>query len=70
VVVSAAEREQLARATVNRPRKYVERARIVLALADRQPAQDIGVSRPTDRQASRKAPIASSMKRKRWAGEP
>ena len=53
VVLSAAEREQLAAivADRNRPRKHVERARIVLASADRhsaqQVAQGIGVSRPT-----------------------
>ena len=53
VVLSAAEREQLAAivADRNRPRKHVERARIVLASADRhsaqQVAQRIGVSRPT-----------------------
>jgi len=53
VIVSAADREQL-QAIVgdrNRPRKHVERARIVLASADRGPAQRIaagvGVSRPT-----------------------
>jgi transposase len=53
VVLSTAEREQLAAiaADRNRPRKHVERARIVLASADRHPAQrvaqSIGVSRPT-----------------------
>ena len=53
VVLSAAEREQLAAivADRNRPRKHVERAQIVLASADRystqQVAQSIGVSRPT-----------------------
>src|SRR6201993_597498 len=53
VVLSAAEREQLAAiaADRNRPRKHVERARIVLALADRHAAhrvaQSVGVSRPT-----------------------
>jgi transposase len=53
VVLNAAEREQLAAiaADRNRPRKHVERARIVLASADRrsvqQVAQSIGVSRPT-----------------------
>src|ERR1700739_3412064 len=53
VVLSAAEREQLAAivADRNRPRKHVERARIVLASADRhsvqQVAQRLGVSRPT-----------------------
>ena len=53
VVLSAADREQLARVAAdrNRPRKHVERARIVLASADRQSAQrvaqTIGVSRPT-----------------------
>src|SRR5947199_8457988 len=53
VVVSAAEREQLAAiaADRNRPRKHVERARIVLASADRcsaqRVAQSLGVSRPT-----------------------
>ena len=53
VVLSAAEREQLAAiaADRNRPRKHIERAQIVLASADRHPvqqvAQRIGVSRPT-----------------------
>src|SRR5439155_14982076 len=53
VVLSTAEREQLAAivADRNRPRKHAERARIVLASADRGPAQrvaqSIGVSRPT-----------------------
>jgi transposase len=53
VVLGAAEREQLAAivADRNRPRKHVERARIVLASADRHSAQQvahsIGVSRPT-----------------------
>jgi transposase len=53
VVVSAAERERLVTVVAdrNRPRKHVERARIVLASADRrsaqQVAQSIGVSRPT-----------------------
>src|SRR6201997_3919197 len=53
VVLSAAEREQVAAiaADRNRPRKHIERAQIVLASADRLPvqqvAQSIGVSRPT-----------------------
>jgi transposase len=53
VVVSAAEHAQLAAiaADRNRPRKHVERARIVLASPDRrsaqQVAQRIGISRPT-----------------------
>jgi transposase len=53
VVLSAAEREQLAAiaADRNRPRKHVERARIVLASADRHSSQRVahstGVSRPT-----------------------
>ena len=53
VIVSAADREQLQSIVGdrNRPRKHVERARIVLASADRGPAQRIaagvGVSRPT-----------------------
>ena len=53
VVLSAADREHLAAiaAERNRPRKHVERARIVLASADRQSAQrvahSVGVSRPT-----------------------
>src|SRR5215472_18267741 len=53
VVVSAAEGEQLAAiaADRNRPRKHVERARLVLASADRHTAQQVaqitGVSRPT-----------------------
>jgi transposase len=52
-VLSAGEREQLAAiaADRNQPRKHVERARIVLAPAERhsaqQVAQSIGVSRPT-----------------------
>ena len=53
VIVSAADRERL-RAIVgdrNRPRKHVERARIVLASAEPEPAQRVaarvGVSRPT-----------------------
>ena len=52
VVLSTADREQLATiaADRNRPRKHVERARIVLASADRQSAQrvaqTIGVCRP------------------------
>src|ERR1700752_4462905 len=53
VVLSAAEREQVEAiaADRNRQRKHVERAQIVLASADRHPAQQvaqrIGVSRPT-----------------------
>jgi hypothetical protein len=53
VVVSAEEREQLAAITIdrNRPRKHVERARIVVAAVDRHSAQrvaqSIGVSGPT-----------------------
>ena len=53
VVLSAVEREQLVAITAdrNRPRKHIERAQIVLASADRHPAQQvaqsIGVSRPT-----------------------
>ncbi len=53
VVLSTAEREQLAAiaADPNRPRKHVERARAVLASADRDSAQrvaqSIRVSRPT-----------------------
>jgi transposase len=53
VVLSTAEREQLAgiAGNRNRPRKYIERARIVLASAGRHAAQrvaqSIGVSRPT-----------------------
>ena len=53
VVLSAAEREQLAAIAGdrNRPRKHVERVRIVLASADRHSpqrvARSIGVSRPT-----------------------
>src|SRR5438045_9364290 len=53
VVLSSAEREQLAAiaADRHRPREHVERARIVLASADRHSAQrvaqSIGVSRPT-----------------------
>jgi Homeodomain-like domain len=49
----AAEREQMAAIAGdrNRPRKHVERARIMLASADRHSAQrvaqTIGVSRPT-----------------------
>jgi transposase len=53
VVLSAAEREQLAAIAADRnwPRKHVERARIVLASAQRHSAQrvaqSVGVSRPT-----------------------
>ena len=53
VVLSTAEREQLAAIATdhNRPSKHVDRARIVLASADRHSAQrvaqSIGVSRPT-----------------------
>ena len=50
VVLSTAEREQLAAiaADRNRPRKHIERARIVLASAEQHSAQrSIGVSRPT-----------------------
>src|SRR5215472_12643899 len=53
VVLSATEHEQLAAiaADRNRPRKHVERARIVLASAERHSAQrvaqSVGVSRPT-----------------------
>ena len=53
VVLNTAEREQLAGivADRNRARKHVDRARIVLACADRHSAQwvaqSIGVSRPT-----------------------
>src|SRR5438105_344729 len=53
VVLSSAEREQLAAiaADRNRPRKHIEQARIVLASADRCSAQrvalSIGVGRPT-----------------------
>jgi hypothetical protein len=53
VVLSAAEREQLVAIAADRkrPRKRVERVRIVLASADHRSAQrvaqSIGVSRPT-----------------------
>jgi len=53
VVLSAAEREQLAAiaADRNRSRKHIERSQIILASADRHPvrqvAQRIGISRPT-----------------------
>src|SRR6266567_9532533 len=53
VIVSAVDRERLEAivADRNQRQKYVERARIVLASADRGPAQriaqSIGVSRPT-----------------------
>jgi hypothetical protein len=53
VVLSTVECEQLAAiaADRNRPRKHAERARIVLASADRHSAQwlaqSVGVSRPT-----------------------
>ena len=53
VVVNASDRERLAAivADRNRPRKHVERVRIVLASADRGSAQTVartvGVSRPT-----------------------
>src|SRR5215472_18046809 len=55
VVLNNAEREELVAiaADRNRPRKHVERARIVLASADRHSArrvaQSIGLSRPTVR---------------------
>ena len=55
VVLGAAEREQLAAivADRNQPRKHIERARIVLASADRRStqwvAQRVGVSPPTAR---------------------
>jgi hypothetical protein len=47
VIVSAAEREQLAgiAADRNRPRKHVERVRIVLASADRHAAQRVRKAR-------------------------
>jgi hypothetical protein len=47
VVLSAEEREQLAGITMdrNRPRKHVERARIVLASADRHSAQRVAQHR-------------------------
>jgi hypothetical protein len=46
VVLSIAEREQLAAiaADRNRPRKHIERARIVLASADRHTAQRVAQS--------------------------
>ena len=53
VIVSAVDRERLEAIVAgrNQRQKYVERARIVLASADRGPAlqvaQSIGVSRPT-----------------------
>ena len=53
VIVGAMDRERLAAiiADRNRPRKHVERARIVLASADRGPVQwvadSLGLSRPT-----------------------
>jgi len=53
VVLSVAEREQLAAISAdrNRPRKHIERAQLVLASADRHPveqvAHSIGVSRST-----------------------
>src|ERR1700724_4402943 len=53
VIVSAVDRERLEAIVVdrNQGQKYVERARIVFASADRGPAQQvaqsIGVSRPT-----------------------
>src|SRR5215472_10071500 len=52
VVLSAGEREQLTAIATdrNRPQKHIERAQIVLASADRHPAQQeaqgTGVSRP------------------------
>ena len=53
VIVSAADRERL-QALIgdrNQPRKHLERARIVLASAEQEPAQRVaarvGVSRPT-----------------------
>jgi hypothetical protein len=53
VIVSAADQERLQAIIVdrNQPRKHIERARIVLASAAREPAQRVsagfGVSRPT-----------------------
>src|SRR6516164_312000 len=53
VIVSAADRERLRAISGdrNQPRKHMERARIVLASAEREPAQrvaaGVGVSRPT-----------------------
>ena len=53
VIVSAADRERLQAISGdrNQPRKHMERARIVLASAEREPAQrvaaGVGVSRPT-----------------------
>jgi transposase len=53
VIVDAADRQRLTSivADRNRPRKHVERARVVLASADRGPtqrvAQSVGISRPT-----------------------
>src|SRR5215472_8310627 len=53
VIISFAERERLQTIVEdrNRPQKHVERAGIVLASADRRPAQQVaqrlGVSRPT-----------------------
>ena len=53
VIASAADRERL-QAIIgdrNQPRKHIERARLVLASAEREPAQrvaaGVGVSRPT-----------------------
>src|SRR5262249_38397464 len=46
VVLSAAEREQLAAISAdrNRPRKHLERAQIVLASADRHPVQQVALT--------------------------
>jgi hypothetical protein len=61
VVLSIAEREQLAAVAAdrNRPRKHVEGARIVLASADRasaqRMAQSVGVSRPTVRRSQQRS---------------
>jgi hypothetical protein len=66
VVLSTAEREQLVAivADPNRSRKHVERARIVLASADRhsahQVAHRIGVSRLTGGGGSNASPRAGS----------
>jgi len=84
--LSTAEREQLAAIAVdrNRPRKHVERARIVLAAADRHStqrvAQSLGVIRPTVWRWQQRLPRAglkvccatrpASPARRRWRRTP
>ena len=64
VVLSAAEREQLAAIAGdrNRPRKHVERARIMLASADRHSAQRVANHR---RQPADGAAVSATLCRER-----